>query len=124
MIYRDSDHLKRSMRSFTAFLVENSQIMRDGKFICDACRGSGSVVPDHIQADPVEGHKLSPRTACSACSGTGNWSERQWRVYFKEFRHRYRAAEQATNASKLLVKKALSKLTDDEKAALGLEDRA
>ena len=118
--YWNDAHKRRSMRSFSAFVAEFPRILKDGGYRCGVCHGSGRVIPDDAQPDPVEGYKHTTRVTCSSCNGTGMSTEKHWREWFKKEKAAWLMHEAERKQTEKIRKQALAKLTPNERKSLGV----
>ena len=121
MIWINEAHKERSLKSFAAFVVENKDsVYHKNEWACDHCHGSGRVVADYEQPDPVEGQRNADRVNCPDCKGTGTSTEKKWREYYNAEREKFTRARVARIEKEKLIKQALTKLTIGEQKALGV----
>ena len=118
--YNNAEQRKLAMKSFSAFLaIHSSKICRNGKFICDYCDGLRQIVADWERPDPVEGYKMAQHVTCPSCHGNGLSNEKYWRDYFKNAQTKYRQDAKEALERAAIKKRALKKLTKEEREVLG-----
>lgn len=86
---------------------------------CIPCSGRGWY-HDPTDRCPVEGYKLAPTYKCQACAGTGRGTKEAVKAIYDEIVAKFRAELAGWQITQALRKTGLSKLTQDEKKALGL----
>jgi Zn finger protein HypA/HybF involved in hydrogenase expression len=120
MIYYDNEHRKRAMKSFAAFMLEFPRQIKDGKYLCRQCDGSGRVIADYERPDPVEGYKMADRVTCPSCGGKKFTTEKDYRDYFKIKQAEYRLEQREQRYRDKVRRQALKKLTKEERNILGV----
>lgn len=79
-------------QTWAAYFAEALRMYPKNPWRCTNCHGSGRVVADWEQPDPVEGHKMSERVSCKVCHGTGNIGEAEHKKLWRKKRE-----QQASN---------------------------
>jgi hypothetical protein len=107
------------VKEFSVWCVENNAI-RNGKFSCTECNGSGKIYDPNDPRDPIEGNKLRRVITCTSCKGSGTGLIDEWLSLFKADKIAEKKKQIQEKRKSKLVKSALKKLTDEEIKALGL----
>ena len=123
--YDEDKNSEGNLMSLTEYLSQNYVISdKDHKtyYICYHCAGSGRVYDPDFR-DVYEGNKLRRVLNCQVCAGKGYGNFKEWHTnhYRKESQKiKKKSAEEGKLNS--IRKRALKKLTKEEKKALHLYD--
>lgn len=93
--------------------------IRDGFWPCPNCEGYKKAYRSEDR-DPYEGWKMATMYPCHVCAATGEMTELYWRGRFKIDRAARLATNKELRARKELQTRALSKLSLDERHAIGI----
>lgn len=118
----DAQYAKPGMQDvvgFAAWLVKENAL-KDDKPKCTSCGGNGKIYSSDEPRDPIEGNKMRSMLQCTICKGTGIGTMNAWIELFNAKIDRDKKEFVEKERRNALRKSGLSKLTVDEREALGL----
>jgi len=94
-------------------------LLANGKWPCPLCDASGKIWDPREKPCPIEGNKMRSTITCNRCGGCGVFPHEYWVDRWEKARDKHMDEMAAHDSKRVLMCRALAKLTVAEAAALG-----